>query len=47
MVGMVIALLIISPIVGFLTVYQWFNLRGLIPCIYRDNLNRVAVAVEE
>lgn len=43
---MVIALLIISPIVGFLTVYQWFNLQ-CIPYIYRNDLNRVAVAVEE
>ena len=49
MIDIVIVLMIIGQIIiGFLTVYQWFNLRG-IPCIDNtmiDNLNnRVAVAV--
>jgi hypothetical protein len=50
MIDVVIVLMIIGQIIiGFLTVYQWFNLRG-IPFIDNTmidncNLNRVAVAV--
>ena len=49
MVGTIIALILISPIVGFMIVYQWFNLRGIrcIDCLDNViyNLNKVAVAV--
>jgi hypothetical protein len=50
MIDAVIVLMITCQIIiGFLTVYQWFNLRG-IPCIDNTmidnyNLNRVHVAV--
>jgi len=49
MFDIVIVLIIVGQIIiGFLIVYQWFNLRG-IPCIdntmiNNHNLNRVAVA---